>query len=98
MIRFNHLSLAASLCLAASSAAGAQTIDDQQTFATGPLHVVATTRPATSPQVLYFNQMLTRAEQPKEKGPFLGVSASPVPAVLRDQLKLQPGVGLVVDF
>jgi hypothetical protein len=33
-----------------------------------------------------------------EKGPFLGVTASRVPAVLRDQLKLRPGIGLVVDF
>ncbi|MGE5611259.1 MAG: S1C family serine protease [Bacillota bacterium] len=32
-----------------------------------------------------------------EKGTFLGISTSPVPQVLRQQLKLQNGVGLVVD-
>ena len=37
-------------------------------------------------------------ERPLEKGPFIGVSASPVPVVLRDQLQLKPGIGLVVDF
>lgn len=37
-------------------------------------------------------------ERPMEKGSFIGVSASPVPGVLRDQLQLKPGIGLVVDF
>jgi hypothetical protein len=33
----------------------------------------------------------------REKAAFLGVSGSPVPAVLREQLKLQHGIGVVVD-
>lgn len=32
-----------------------------------------------------------------EKGAFLGITATPVTAALRSQLKLQPGVGLVVE-
>src|SRR6185312_7935615 len=36
--------------------------------------------------------------RPTEKGPYLGLSVSPVPTVLRDQLSLQRNVGLVVDF
>src|SRR5262249_19606926 len=32
-----------------------------------------------------------------EKAPFLGISASPLPAVLREQLKLPRGIGMVVD-
>jgi membrane-associated protease RseP (regulator of RpoE activity) len=39
-----------------------------------------------------------RFDRMLEKGPFIGVSASPVPPVLRDQLQLKPGIGLVVDF
>ena len=37
-------------------------------------------------------------DQQLEKGPYLGVTTSPVPPVLRDQLRLRPGLGLVVDF
>jgi hypothetical protein len=33
-----------------------------------------------------------------EKGTYLGLTASPVPPVVRDQLRLRPGIGLVVDF
>lgn len=33
-----------------------------------------------------------------EKGSYLGISASPPPAVLRKQLGLRPGMGLVVEF
>ena len=36
--------------------------------------------------------------RPMEKAAYLGVSASPVPAALREQLKLQKGLGMVVDF
>ncbi len=36
-------------------------------------------------------------QQKMEKGSYLGIASSPVPAVLREQLKLQSGVGLVVD-
>jgi hypothetical protein len=36
--------------------------------------------------------------RPTEKGPYLGVGVTPVPAVVRDQLKLQRGVGLVANF
>ena len=34
----------------------------------------------------------------REKGSYLGVSATPPPRVLRKQLGLKPGMGLVVDF
>jgi serine protease Do len=34
----------------------------------------------------------------KEKAAFLGVSGSPVPVVLREQLRLPRGVGMVVDY
>jgi len=33
-----------------------------------------------------------------EKGTYLGLTASPVPPVVLDQLRLRPGIGLVVDF
>jgi hypothetical protein len=36
--------------------------------------------------------------RPTEKGAYLGVGVTPVPAVVRDQLKLQRGVGLVANF
>jgi hypothetical protein len=36
--------------------------------------------------------------RPKEKGPYLGVGVTAVPAVVRDQLKLQKGVGLVATY
>jgi hypothetical protein len=36
-------------------------------------------------------------EKKLEKAAFLGISSSPVPAILRDQLKLQKGMGLMVD-
>ena len=36
--------------------------------------------------------------RPTEKGAYLGLSVSSVPTVLRDQLKLQRNVGLVVNF
>jgi len=43
--------------------------------------------------------LLIRDLDPRtEKGTYLGVTASPVPAVVRDQLRLRPGIGLVVDF
>jgi hypothetical protein len=42
--------------------------------------------------------VLRKFQHETERGPFIGVSASPVPAVLRDQLQLKPGIGLVVDF
>jgi hypothetical protein len=38
------------------------------------------------------------ANRPTEKGAYLGLSVTSVPTVLRDQLKLQRGVGLVVNF
>jgi hypothetical protein len=38
------------------------------------------------------------AGRPTEKGSYLGISGTAVPTVLRDQLKLQRGVGLVVNF
>jgi hypothetical protein len=38
------------------------------------------------------------ATRPTEKGPYLGVGVTAVPAVVRDQLKLQRGVGLVANF
>jgi membrane-associated protease RseP (regulator of RpoE activity) len=45
------------------------------------------------------NQFVIREFAPAmEKGNYLGVTTSPVPAVLRDQLRLRPGLGLVVDF
>ena len=45
------------------------------------------------------NQLVIREFAPAmEKGSYLGVTTSPVPAVLRDQLRLRPGLGLVVDF
>jgi hypothetical protein len=36
--------------------------------------------------------------RPTEKGAYLGIGVTTVPTVLRDQLKLQRGVGLVVNF
>jgi hypothetical protein len=36
-------------------------------------------------------------QQKMEKGSYVGIATSPIPAVLREQLKLQSGVGLVVD-
>jgi hypothetical protein len=44
------------------------------------------------------NGVLTIAGSgPKEKGAYLGVAATPVNAALREQLKLQPGIGILVD-
>lgn len=37
------------------------------------------------------------AERKLEKAAFLGIYSSPVPVILRDQLKLQKGMGLMVD-
>lgn len=43
--------------------------------------------------------LLFRGEPgPREKGAFLGVSTSPPVRALREQLKLPPGTGLMVDF
>lgn len=38
------------------------------------------------------------ATMPKEKAAFLGLTTSPATATLREQLKLQRGIGLTVDF
>ena len=38
------------------------------------------------------------SRQPTEKAAWIGISVSPAPAVLRHQLKLHEGTGLVVDF
>src|SRR4051794_20453650 len=99
MIRKPVLALAASFCFAGASAAVAAE--------TGEWHRVTTTTQPSAParidgQVTEpypdFLRILGRAEQPTEKAPFLGVSASPAPAVVRDQLKLPRDTGLVVDF
>lgn len=60
----------------------------------------AQTLRAASPAARPRKVSAIRIEKPlvMEKGTFLGVTASPVPGVLRDQLQLRPGIGLVVDF
>jgi hypothetical protein len=59
--------------------------------------------PMTKGKAVYFdtvgpgNLVLKQLDDVMEKGAFIGVSTSPVPAALRDQLQLRPGIGLVVD-
>ena len=101
MTRTKLLSLAASVCVAAASAAAAAAAASplEGNVSAPATQPAATTRSArwefSAPSVPL--KIYTMAPRPPEKGPFLGVSASPAPAVVRDQLKLPPGVGLVVD-
>jgi membrane-associated protease RseP (regulator of RpoE activity) len=53
----------------------------------------------TRPDPFTASQLILRDFQPTmEKGSYLGLTASPVPPVVRAQLRLRPGLGLVVDF
>jgi hypothetical protein len=54
-------------------------------------------RPTIDTEAIRRAMLAQFAPGPMEKGPFMGVAASPAPAALRDQLKLPAGVGLVVD-
>src|SRR6266850_4592977 len=45
----------------------------------------------------YTKNAFANWKQKLEKASYLGIATSPMPTVLRDQLKLDKGVGLVVD-
>jgi len=54
-------------------------------------------RAAAEADLVYTKNAFANWKQKLEKGSYLGIATSAIPTVLRDQLKLDKGVGLVVD-
>lgn len=94
------------LCLASAANAQAPAVDPAQPEQANPPAHVRVAPPSPMPLRLQQRQaarerlnLLVRGATPQqlEKAAYLGVSVSPVPPSLREQLKLQSGMGLLVD-